>query len=227
MKEEIRRFIADARDEKYAEFQCKLSPNTPKSEIMGVRMPVLRSYAKQLNKNGLTRLGYKPEYYEEKLLDGMLIGLTKVTDSAVFKKTIISYLPYITDWAVCDIFCGGLKQTKKFADEILELPTALVRSEAEFEVRFAAVMLLTYYLDKKYIDNTLMLLKEAKHDGYYAKMAVAWAVSVAFTKDYSKTLLFLKTSGLDKFTHNKAIQKARESYRLTDEQKEELKRYRQ
>lgn len=224
MENEIRNYLFENRDEKYKKFHASLCPGAEEDYIIGVRLPVLRAYAKQLKKAGVTETGMK--YYEEIMLKGMLVSLTKFDSFEELRTETENFIPYITNWAVCDTFCAGLKQTKKFKAEVLD---SLIRpnicSKDEYRVRFAAVMLLDHYIDDEYMDTTLELLHSIRHEGYYAKMAVAWALSVSLAKYYEKTLAFMKENAFDKFTHNKALQKARESYRVSPEHKEELKKY--
>ncbi|MBQ9519138.1 MAG: DNA alkylation repair protein [Firmicutes bacterium] len=224
IREEIRAFIIENGEEKFKKFHIGLTPGIDEQHTAGVRVPVLRDYAKKLHKNGVVPEDIDTVFYEEIMLRGMLTGLIKYRDFNEFKNAVTLHLPYITNWALCDTFCGGLKQTKKYMPEMLKYITPFLTSENEYEARFAAVMLLSYYINDEYIDSTLKLLKKVKHEGYYAKMAVAWALSVAFVKYYKKTREFIQTNKFDKFTHNKAIQKACESYRVTDEQKEELRK---
>ena len=222
IKDDVRAFILQNGDGKYRDFHIGLTPGIDEEHTAGVRVPVLRQYAKQLYKSGVRPEDIDTVFYEEIMLRGMLTGAVKYPDIDSFKMAVLAHLPYVTNWALCDIFCGSLKQTKKFLPQMLEFITPFTVSENEYEARFSAVMLLSYYITDEYIDNTLELLKSIKHEGYYAKMAVAWALSVALVKYYKKTREFIKNNDLDKFTHNKAIQKARESYRISSEQKEEL-----
>ncbi len=225
VRDEVRAFILNNGDEKYKKFHIGLTPGIDAGHTAGIRVPVLRDYAKQLYKKGVVPADIDTLYYEELILRGLLTGLVKYKSFDEMKKAVLLHLPYITNWALCDTFCGSLKQTKKYLPEMLGFITPFIASKNEYEVRFAAVMLLSYYITDEYIDNTLKLLGKIVHEGYYAKMAVAWALSVALVKYYDKTLDFIKDNRLDSFTHNKAIQKARESYRITTEQKEELQKY--
>ena len=220
MNEDILNFLLENRDEKYRKFHASLCPGADEEYIIGVRIPVLRAYAKKLKSEGVSETGMK--YYEEIVLKGMLIGLEKFSDFEKMRTETEAFLPYITNWAICDTFCAGLKQTKKYRREMLDFLKRFLTDSNEYKVRFAVVMLLDYYLDDEYADNTLELLKEVKHEGYYAKMAVAWALSAALVKHYEKTLDFMQKNGFDDFIHNKALQKARESYRLIPEKKAEL-----
>lgn len=153
----------------------------------------------------------------------MLIGLEK-GDLETIKKHIEEFIPKIDNWAVCDVFCGGLKITKKNKPEIWEFISKYLKSDKEFEVRFGVVMILSYYIDEEYLKRDFEIFNAIKLDKYYVQMAVAWAISVALVKFYEETVEYLKMADLDDFTYNKGIQKAIESYRITDEQKDILRK---
>lgn len=223
MEEEIRKHLFELQDKKYQEFQSGLCPNT--DNIIGVRIPVLREYSKQLvKKYSIEELlnGVGDKYYEEIMLKGMIIGLSKENIEKI-KKYIKKFVPKIDNWGVCDTFCTGLKITKRYKKEMWEFIQTYLNSNKEFEIRFGVVMLLVYYIDEEYIKDDLQILNNINNDGYYVKMAVAWAISICLVKFYDRTVEFLNNSNLDKFTFNKSIQKAIESYRITKEQKDILK----
>lgn len=223
MEEKIRKHLFELQDKKYQEFHSGLCPNT--NNIIGIRIPVLRKYAKELIKQYeieilLKNIGNK--YYEEIMLQGMLIGLAKKEINEILKY-IKEFVPKIDNWAVCDTFCTGLKITYKYKERIWDFIQPYFKSDKEFEIRFGIVMLLAYYIDEEYIEQDLKILNNLRHEGYYVKMAVAWAISVCLVKFYDKTIKFLTQNSLDDFTYNKSIQKAIESYRITNEQKEILR----
>lgn len=223
MEEEIRKHLFELQDKKYQEFHRGLCPNT--ENIMGVRIPVLREYSKQLVKKYsveelLNNIGNT--YYEEIMIKGMIIGLSKENLGKI-QKYIKKFVPKIDNWAVCDTFCTGLKITKKYKKEMWTFIQSYLNSNKEFEIRFGVVMILAYYIEEEYLEDDLKILNNIKHDGYYVKMAVAWAISICLVKFYNRTVEFLNNSSLDKFTFNKSIQKAIESYRITKEQKDMLK----
>lgn len=216
----IEKELLNLKDEKYQKFQEKLCPGI--NNIIGIKIPILRAYAKSIKgKVPIEKIPTK--YYEEIILKGMLIGLEK----DINLEQIENYIKLIDNWAVCDIFCAGLKQIKKHKKEMWEYIKKYLKSKKEFEVRFAVVIILDFYLDEEYIESVLEILSKVNHEGYYAKMAVAWAYSLCFIKFYEKTKeKFNKTDKekTDKFIYNKSIQKALESYRLNNNQKEELKK---
>lgn len=209
-------------DEKYRAFHSNLCPGT--ENILGVRVPVIRKIAKELAKDNW-RENYEKignEYYEEIMLQGMILGLAK-TDVEETKQYLIKYIPKIDNWAVCDTCCAGLKITAKNRETMWEFLQPYLKSEKEFEIRFGVVMLLDYYIIPEYLGKLFKTFDYIKHEGYYVKMAVAWAISICYIKFPKETDAYLKKNKLDNFTYNKAIQKIIESYRVSDEEKQELR----
>ena len=222
MKEEIKKQLKQLSDSRYKEFHSNLCPGT--DNILGVRVPVLRNYAKELVKKYPVEKLLKNtdnEYYEEIVLQGMIIGLDKKVNIKTILEYIEEFIPKIDNWAICDVFCAGLKIVNKYPKEIWSFISKYLESEKEFELRFAIVIILDYYINEEYIDKVLKVLNSIHSDKYYVQMAVAWAISICLIKFYDKTVSYLQDENcfLDKFTYNKSIQKAIESYRITDEQK--------
>ena len=228
MEEDINKKVEDKliqlADVKYKEFHSGLCKGM-KTELLGIRVPVLREYAKELYKEyPLEELGkIGEEYYEEVMLKGMIIGFQTKAEIKFAQKQIEDFVPKIDNWAICDIFCAGLKITKKYKKEMFDFIKKYLKSDKEFEIRFAVVMLLDYYIDEEHIKEVLEICDNIKHDGYYVKMAVAWVISVALMKYYDITIDYLKDCKLDDFTYNKALQKGIESFRINDEQKAQLR----
>ena len=156
------------------------------------------------------------------MLQGMIIGLEK--DMQNLLKDIEKFVPKIDNWGVCDVFCAGLKITKKHTKEMWDFLQKYVTSDKEFEIRFGVVMILDYYITDDYLEKNFAIFDHIKSNQYYVQMAVAWAISICLIKFYDKTLQYLKQAKIDKFTYNKALQKAIESYRISDEQKIELRK---
>ncbi len=148
----------------------------------------------------------------------MLIGLEK-EDSKTIIKDVRKFVPKINNWAICDTFCAGLKFTRKNKEEVWSLLKIYLKSEKEFELRFAVVMILDYYIEEEYLKEDFEIFDSIKSDKYYVQMAVAWAISLALIKFYNQTVEYLKKAKIDTFTYNKAIQKAIESYRITEDKK--------
>lgn len=144
------------------------------------------------------------------MLQGMIIGYA-ATDIEETLRLTAAFLPKIDNWSVCDSFCIGLKITRRHRERVWEFLQPYRSAEHEFAVRFYAVMVLLFYVDDMYIDEILEALDGIRHEGYYARMAVAWAVSVCFVQQRAPTLAYLRRSRLDTFTYNKALQKITES----------------
>lgn len=214
----VRKELAALADESYREFHSSLLPGT--EHILGVRVPQLRKLAKRLVKEEGS--GYLDravdDTYEEIMLQGMVIGLLK-EDMEQTLKRLPAFMAKANNWAHCDIVCSGLKKVRNDREKVLAFLKPYIFSEKEFEVRFAIVLLLDYYIDETYIDTTLKLLNQVVHQGHYVKMAVAWALSVCYIQFPEKTLVCMKEGRFDDFTYNKALQKIRESCRVDKEEK--------
>ncbi|KSV58619.1 DNA alkylation repair protein [Acetivibrio ethanolgignens] len=229
-KEATRKRLRKLSDEKYREFHSGLVPG--KDNILGVRIPKLRAFAKEicredwrlwlsLNKEALEA---SEVLYEEILLQGLVIAGGRDASFEELLKNIREFVPYIDNWAVCDTFCASLKQTKKHKKEMWEFLQPYLESDKEYFIRFGVVMLLDYYVDREYLEKLYAVFDSIHHEGYYVKMAVAWALSVCYVKFPKETMRYLKNNkALDDFTYNKAIQKTCESYRVEPEEKERLK----
>ncbi len=215
----MRNKLFELKDEKYREFNSKLLPNI--DNVLGVRVPDLRKLAKELAKGDWKN--YKDDfYYEEIMLQGLVIGYAKLEPQKRL-DLLIEFVPKINNWGICDIVCSNLKFIKENKELVWEFIQQYLNSDKEFEIRFGVVILLNYFIEDEYIDRVLKILDKIKNDGYYAKMAVAWALSICFVKYWDKTFEYLKSCNLDKWTYNKAIQKTCESYRIRDTQKEIIK----
>ncbi len=221
MNEEIRKNIFALADEKYKEFHGGLCPNT--NNIVGVRVPVLRNYAKDLAKQDWKTYleNAQDEYYEEVMLQGMVIGLAKMPIQEKLQQ-IKKFVPKIDNWAVCDVSCAGFKVKEK--EQLWEFIKTYQNSKKEFELRFMIVMMLDHFVEEKYVQSIFATIDTIKNDEYYVQMAVAWLLSVLYVKFPKETLVYLKRTNIDNFTFNKAIQKMIESYRVNKEDKEMLRK---
>lgn len=212
-------------DKKYGDFQASLVPGVDGIKVIGVRTPVLRSMAKELKgteavKTFMDELPH--EYFEEDQLHAFLISEIKDYDKCM--SEIEKFLPYVNNWATCDQMNPKVigKEIERLNSKILEW----LQSSHTYTVRFALKCYMNFFLDDKYFDtNQLELAVKASRESeeYYIKMMVAWYFATALYKQYDATVKFIEQHKLDDWTHRKAIQKARESYRITDEQKEYLK----
>lgn len=222
MEHLVRQKIFDLIDQEYQKFSSKLNPGT--NNILGVRLPELRKIAKNIAKDNWRDYfeTAQDDYFEEIMLQGLVIGYIKTDIEGVLSQVAL-FVPKIHNWSVCDSFCIGLKITNKHKERVWEFIQPYLQSGQEYEVRFGVVMLLNYYLEGNYIDKVLGLLDHIKHDGYYVKMAVAWAVSASYIKAPDITIVYLKNNTLDDFTFNKALQKISESLRVDKETKKYLR----
>lgn len=221
----IRQELLNLQDFKYQKFHGSLLPGV--ENIIGVRMPLLRKLAKEIIKGDWETyleqaLQTKDIYYEESILQALVIGTAK-TDYKTRLNYAERFLPKVTNWAICDLFCSVLKDAKTHPDEYWQFIEPLFNSSKAYDLRVGSVMLLNYFTDDEHTPKALELLQSVKHDDYYVKMGVAWAISIFYIKQPQATLQVLEAKTLDKFTHNKSIQKICESYRVSKEDKESLK----
>lgn len=217
----VRRELLALRDEKYREFHKKLVPNIDEDRIIGIRVPALRNYAKTLAKQGgEAYLDILPHHYiEENNLHAFLICGIRDFDEAMRRTE--EFLPHIDNWATCDSFMP--KVFKKHPDAVYERVKEWLKSEKVYTVRYGLVTLLNNYLDDEFRPEMLELSAGIRSDEYYISMALAWYFSIALVKQYDAALPYITEHRLEKWTHNKAIQKAIESYRVSPERKEYLR----
>lgn len=213
MNPSIRKQLMEMADEEYRKFTSSLIPNV--DNILGVRLPELRKLAKNIAKGDWrTYLAQADNrYFEETMLQGLVIGYAK-TDIEERLRYVADFVPRIDNWSVCDSFCTGLKFTKNHRSLMWDFLQPYLSSDKEYEIRFGVVMLLLYFVEDEYIERVLQWMDRIRHEGYYVKMAVAWAISVCYVKYPEPTMAFLKNNTLDDFTYNKALQKIIESLRV-------------
>lgn len=222
MNEEIRAELESLAEPGYREFSLKLTPGA--SNILGVRNPQLREIAKRLAKGDWQRYlaEARDDSHEEVMLQGMVIGHIKAEPEQIL-PLVTAFVPKISNWAICDTFCTGLKQAKKYPDVYWEFIQPYLQDTRPYFIRFGVIMLLAHFVDEQHIDRDLSLFDSIQHDEYYVKMGAAWAVSVCFIKFPERTMDFLKDNRLDDFTYNKSLQKIIESRRVNDETKAKLR----
>ena len=207
-------------DIKYRDFSKKIITDT-KREIIGVRLPDLRKYAKELAKQEHLN-DFKDKYYEEVLLHGLYIAEYRCSYEEKI-KLIDDFLPQIDSWGILDSFTASLKFIRKNRDDYFKYLKKYLKS-TEFIQRYALVCLLDHYIqDDKYMSEILKIIKNTKYDGYYSKMAGAWLLSFMFIKYYDETVEYVLNNKIDDFVYKKGIQKALESYRLDNKQKDYLR----
>lgn len=218
IKQEIREKLYQMQDLKYKKFHSSLCPNV--DNIIGVQVPKLRELAKELSKGEFRKYLELDDitFYEEKVIQGLLIGISKISIEET-KTYLEKFIPKIDSWAVCDVVCSSLKIANKHQYEMWKFLEKYINSNKEFEIRFALVMYLDYYLNDNYIDKVIENIKKVKSDKYYVRMAIAWLLSISYIKQKEKTLAYLSNNDLDDFTYNKALQKITESYRVSKAEK--------
>ena len=194
-------------------------------EVLGIRMPALKKLAKELAKDPDIETYLKTaEYttYEHILLYGLVLGQLKKPSLEIVFRYLDPLILKFDNWAHVDTIISALKVFQKYPDEILNHFLPLKTHEGEFTKRTFAILLMDFFMTDAYIDTALKHLQEIPQGQYYVDMAIAWALSVGLIKYYDKTIVLLQNPSFSKFVHNKAIQKARESYRITPDVKEEL-----
>ena len=212
------------KDDKYKEFTSKLLPNIKYENIIGVRVPIIKKYAKDYFKDEESNLfldSLPHKYLEENILHSSLISLNKNIDEVIY--LLNEFLPYVDTWSVCDTIKPNI--VKKYPEIFLKFIKKCIKSKYEYEVRFAIVALLTYYLDDNFTNEINELVLNIKSDKYYINMAKAWYFSFALIKQFDKTIYIFENGLLDDWTNNKSIQKARESFRINNSTKNMLLKY--
>ena len=215
--------LFELQDIKYKEFHQKLMPTVNPDKVIGIRTPVLRKFAKEFSKRGeaesfIKNLPHK--YYEEDNLHAFL--LEEIKDYEELIKELNNFLPFVDNWATCDMMRPKiLKNHKK---ELIKDIDRWLNSKDAYAIRFAVNCLMTYYLDEDFKSEYLEKVAKIESDEYYINMVRAWYFATALAKQYDATIKILEDNVLDKWTHNKTIQKAVESYRITNEQKAVLKK---
>ena len=208
----------------FQKFSSSLLPGT--NNILGVRLPALRKLAKKIAKGDWRAYLASEEdrSFEEIMLQGMVIGYVRA-DLPELLDRIAAFVPKIDNWSVCDSFCSGLKIARKEPEAIWDFLQPYLHTEREFEARFGVVMLLFYFIEDLHIRRVLALLDQIPSKEYYARMAVAWAISICFVRFPALTMEYLKTeNSLDDFTYHKALQKITESNCVNRETKAVIRR---
>ena len=221
-EQEIRARLFALQDQPYGAFQKKLIPNVDPDSFIGVRTPELRKLAKEMAKSGegdafLQTLPHR--YFDENQLHAFLLSEEKDFSRCI--ALVEAFLPYVDNWATCDQMSP--KAFKKHHQELLQYIQKWLRSDHVYTVRFAVGMLLQHDLDEDFDPVYLEWVAGVRSDAYYVRMMIAWYFATALAKQYQAALPYIEKRRLEPWTHNKAIQKSIESYRITDEQKEYLK----
>ena len=218
----IQKKLFELQDLKYRDFHSKLMPTVCKDKIIGVRVPQLRKFSKELNKSELKEdflytLPHK--YYEEDNLLAFLIEQINDFDECI--SALDNFLLFIDNWATCDMLTP--KVLGKNSDLLYKKIQEWTKSKHTYTVRFAIVALIKFFMDECLDEKHLNLLLSIKSDEYYINMAIAWYLATALSSRWDLVIPYLENQKFGKWVHNKAIQKANESYRITKEQKDYLK----
>ena len=221
-RDEIVAELFRLQDQDYARMQTRIIPTVSPDRIIGVRTPALRDFAKRLSKDQDVAefLACLPhQYFDEDQLHAFIISLSKSFDECIAE--VEAFLPYIDNWATCDQLSP--KAFQKNPERLLPYVRKWIQTKEVYTVRFAIGMLMRYYLDDRFSLEYPEIVASVRSEEYYIRMMIAWYFATALAKQYESTIPFIETHKLDKWTHNKTIQKAVESYRITPEQKEYLK----
>lgn len=220
----IQDLLFEYEDLQFAQFHRKLVPSVDEKKIIGVRTPDLRKLAKTIAKQDICEefLAELPHaYYEENQLHGFILSEMKDYDACIKKLEL--FLPYIDNWATCDQ--TSPKIFKKHKEELLSHIAKWIKSDHTYTVRFAIGMLMQHFLDEDFKPEYLTMVSGIKSEEYYINMEIAWYMATALAKQWDAAIVYIEQQKMEKWVHNKTIQKARESYRITKEQKEYLKKY--
>ena len=223
--EEIQKHLFELQDIKYRDFHSRLMPDTDKETVIGIRVPVLRKYAKSIAGTELSEKFIKElphHYYEENNLHMMLITRIKDYDRCI--SEIERFLPYIDNWATCDFPAPKCFENHK--EELLPVIKCWIASSETYTIRYGIGMLMRLYLDEDFEPEYVKLVAGVESDEYYVNMMIAWYMATAPAKQWDAVIPYIEEHRMSDWVHRKTIQKAVESYRITDEQKRYLKGYR-
>lgn len=217
--------LMEAAESDYADFTAKLAPTIKREDTIGVRVPIIRKKASQIVKidgwdSFLDELPHR--YHEENMLHAILISkYIKDYDRCI--ELLDNFLPYVDNWSVCDTIRPVIFTNDKYSESTLDNIKRWVNSEHDFTKRFGVEMLMMYYLDDRFTPDISEIPSRIISEEYYVNMMLAWYYATALAKQYEDTICYLTENRLPVWVHNKTIQKARESYRISDDKKEMLK----
>ena len=219
--DKIKDYLLANQDLKYRDFTLPLIPNIDEKTFIGMRLPILKKYAKDLNeKDRLEFLSELPhKYHEENILHAFILSNIKDYDDYINK--VNAFLPFVTNWSVSDTLCN--KYLNKYKDKLIHEVYKWLKSDELYRVRYAVKCLMNYYLGDDHKEEHIKKVQEVKLDDYYVRLMIAWYLATGLAKNYDSFVKVIEEKSFDTFTHNKAIQKATESYRVSDEHKAYLK----
>jgi len=212
---EFTKYLYSLQDIKYRDFSKSLIPSKNEYELIGIRIPILKKIAKDISKDNYINFIKLNSHntFEEILLHGLVIGYIKEDIDTIIKLSK-EYIPYISNWALCDSYVANLHIMNKYPNKCLTLAKWCLKHKKEYYKRVGYVLLLNYMIKDEYIDTIFELCNTNNSNDYYVKMSIAWLISKVYPKYPDKTLEYLKCNKLDNWTQNKAIQKIRESNRV-------------
>lgn len=219
----IQDLLFEKQDKAFAEFHRRLVPNLEPQKIIGVRTPQLRALTKQIVKEEICEAFLKElphEYYEENQLHGFILSQIKDFDTCI--QYLEAFLPYMDNWATCDQTSPKIFKSHK--EELLPYIYKWIQKEHTYTVRFAIGMLMQHFLDEDFKPEYVQMVSSIQSEEYYINMEIAWYMATALAKQWDVVIPYLEQKEMEPWVHNKTIQKARESYRITDEQKDYLKK---
>ena len=233
MYQEIVQELEKLKDDKNKVFVLKLCPNEKEERVLGIKIPLLRNLAKEMLKKENVydylkdKNKYDTKYMEEDILEGLIIGYSKIpiNDKLILIK---EYIPKINNWLINDTVISTFKFKEKDLTILWKFILPYLKSKKEFEVRFCVIMILHNFINDRYVDKVINKLDKIKCHDYYAEMAIAWTLAEIGTKYYDKIINYLNSDNhISNFTYNKTISKMIESFRITKEQKEYLRKIRE
>ena len=218
---EIQKYLFSQQDSAYRDFTLPLISAINPDTFIGVRLPIIKKYAKELTPDDreafLASLPHR--YHEENILHAFI--LSSIKDYGAFIDKVNAFLPYVTNWSVCDTLCN--KHLTKHREELLPEIYVWLQSDEAYRVRYAVKCLMNYYLGDDFSPEHIEKVRAVKLDDYYVRMMIAWYLATGLAKNYNDFIKPIEERWFDGFTHNKAIQKAIESYRVSEEHKVYLK----
>ncbi len=222
-KMDIRNKLLSIQDEKYRDFSARLIPSISKERIIGIRIPLIRSFAKEMSKDEALKYIQSCEhfYLEEFMLHSFIVAAIRDFDTCIYETEKL--LPYIDSWSLCDSFSPRI--FKKNKEKLLIYIEKWLKSEHTYTVRFALKMLMEHFLDEAFDEKYLEYAANIKSDEYYLKMMVAWYFATAAAKQYEFVLPYIENYRLDATTHKMTVRKIFDSYRITDAQKDYIRTF--
>lgn len=217
----VQDYLLENKDDAYRAFTLPLIPNVDEKTFIGVRLLIIKKLAKDLDKE--TQKEFLKElphqYHEENLLHAFILSNEK--DFGAFVQEVDIFLPYVLNWSVCDTICN--KHLNRHKEELLPVVYQWLQSDQVYRVRYAVKCLMNYYLGEDFREEHIERVSQVSLDDYYVKMMVAWYLATGLAKNYESFVPAIENRRFDSFTHNKAIQKAIESYRVSEDHKTYLK----